>query len=1315
MYKAPCEKCLPEEEFSEIIRENDISLIPRIKRLELYAKGLRKPGRITEMLAEEKAVLDFEEFFRRVTNGYSMWSAQRTWARRLLRGESFSIIAPTGTGKTVFSLIAGLYMARKSSSRKIYLVFPTTPLLLQAWSKLLRFAENSGLKPCTLDEWGSKCIRIISIHGKLRKKEKELYIEKVKSGDFDVLLTTSAFMHRHEDLLPRGTYDLVVMDDVDAVLRSARAVRRLLRIIGLNDEDIDKGLELIKARAKLATITGENAEKLKLSIQELEEAVEKAKEKIAGTKLIVNSATGRPRGIYPKLFRVFLNFEAGAKPEAIRNIVDAYTECRGLEEQVSKTIELASKLRDGLLVFVPMDKGVEFAEYLASVLKKTGLNAEAFHAKKQVGLIERFARGEINILVGVASYYGVLVRGLDLPERVKYVLFVGIPRHKFNTRMETIPSPIDIVRMLSVLREVAEGEDKEELSILVGRISRRLRTMTQGAIAALKEEFVKVLNKSREADTPLLQDLYKAFMFLKQQLERPEVIEKLKRLGDIGITIENGEVYILIPDVATYIQASGRCSRLYPGGITKGLSIILVDDERLLRGLVKRIRWIYEGFTVKELSEVDLDSLQREIEEERERVRRIIAGEIQAEKQLDLVKTALLIVESPNKARTIANFFGKPSIRILEGGLRVYEVAIGNYIINIVATGGHIYDLAVDQNPPEKDSLDALYGVLIDRGFNGVKYIPIYTDIKKCPNGHQFTDEDKCPKCGVEVSKSDRKLSIIQALRKIASEVDVVLIGTDPDAEGEKIAWDLSVLLEPYAEKIQRIEFHEVTRRAIINAIFNPRGLAESLVEAQIVRRIEDRWLGFALSGVVQKYAWPLYCLRQFLKGKIHSEKSVEELCCKPNRNMSAGRVQTPVLGFIKQECDKTRKPEYSKYSVNIVLEGGYSLPLLLSYDDALAVFKKLDGRSKVIHPDVEVHVVEKSIVDVNPPPPFTTDTLLAEASRQYGFSTTKTMEVAQNLFEMGFITYHRTDSTRVSDAGIEVARQYLEAKYGSEKLREVFKPRTWGEGGAHEAIRPTRPLDADTLSELVREGAIVVAGRLTRDHFRLYDLIFRRFIASQMNPARVMKVKFEVVFKSNGEQHRLTPVEYVARIIEKGYLELYNNIREEAPWAVNIVEYVKGKIPEGEKPRRIRHPLPRFHDVVKWMKDNGIGRPSTYAKIIQTLIDRYYVKLIKSKNALVVQKKGELVHEFLEKHFKELVSIDTTRELEERMDKIEANQLDYQVVLMEMHREVEDKVFGRIDHIRRYTLKEVNNIVRESEELFSSLNIEKCLKGIED
>jgi reverse gyrase len=324
-------------------------------------------------------------------------------------------------------------------------------------------------------------------------------------------------------------------------------------------------------------------------------------------------------------------------------------------------------------------------------------------------------------------------------------------------------------------------------------------------------------------------------------------------------------------------------------------------------------------------------------------------------------------------------------------------------------------------------------------------------------------------------------------------------------------------------------------------------------------------------------------------------------------------------------------------------------------------------------------------------------------------------MELAQNLFEMGFITYHRTDSTRVSDAGIEVARQYLEAKYGSEKLREVFKPRTWGEGGAHEAIRPTRPLDADTLSELVREGAIVVAGRLTRDHFRLYDLIFRRFIASQMNPARVMKVKFEVVFKSNGEQHRLTPVEYVARIIEKGYLELYNNIREEAPWAVNIAEYVKGKIPEGEKPRRIRHPLPRFHDVVKWMKDNGIGRPSTYAKIIQTLIDRYYVKLIKSKNALVVQKKGELVHEFLEKHFKELVSVDTTRELEERMDKIEARQLDYQVVLVEMHREVEDKVFGRIDHVRRYTLEEVSNIVRESGELFSSLNIENCLKGIED
>jgi len=711
-------------------------------------------------------------------------------------------------------------------------------------------------------------------------------------------------------------------------------------------------LELIKIRARLATLTGEEAEKLRKRVEELEREIEKAKKRIANTKLIVNSATGKPRGVYPKLFRVFLNFEAGAKPEAIRNIVDTYIACESKDEIVVKVVELARKLRDGILVFVPIDKGIEFAEEIAEKLKSEGFRAEAFHAKKQVELIDRFARGEIDILVGVASYYGVLVRGIDLPERVKYVIFAGVPRHKFSTRMETI-SPTDIVRMLAVIREVLEGEEKEKIEIIIGRVSRRLRTMSQGALALLREKFMDYLQKPQserekmEEETPILRDLYMGFEILKHYLAQPDILVKLEKLGDIGLVKENGELYILIPDVATYIQASGRCSRLYPGGITKGLSVILVDDIRLLNGLVKRMRWLFEGFNLRNLYELDLDSLIKEIEAEREKVRKILSGEIQPEQQLELVKTVLLIVESPNKARTIANFFGKPSIRIVNDVLRVYEVTMGNYIIDIVASGGHIYELIVDESPPEKGSKEVLYGIIIDKSSRETKFIPIYTDIKKCPNGHQFTNEDKCPKCDADISTSDRKLYIVEALRKLASEVDIVLIGTDPDAEGEKIAWDLRVLLEPYAEKIQRIEFHEVTRRAIINAILNPRDFNERLVEAQIVRRVEDRWLGFSLSHIVQRYAWSTYCFR-YLYQRNQDVTKDPLICCRPNRNLSAGRVQTPVLGFIIEEYNKTKDPAYSKYIVNIHVEGDVELSVELDHNEASSIFKTLDGRSKL-------------------------------------------------------------------------------------------------------------------------------------------------------------------------------------------------------------------------------------------------------------------------------------------------------------------------------------------------------------------------------
>lgn len=1300
LFKAPCKKCLREKDFREVKEQlKNNSGLSRLQVLELYESRMseKKKKMIKQLIEEEKRLKDFEEFFEKATGGLRMWSAQRMWARRLLKKSSFSIIAPTGMGKTVFSLIASLYLVANSKGHgkedqqsKAYLVFPTTPLLRQAEEKIRLFAENIGRKPCSSEEWGENCLRILCVHGRLSKEERERALEKLSKGDFDILMSTNAFMHKSFELLKNKGFKLIVMDDVDAVLRSGKAVRRLLEIIGVEGEFIDKALNLVKAQFKLGSLSGEERNKLEEEIRGLKEEVNNVRKKL-DTILLVNSATGRPRGIYPKLFKVLLGFEAGSKPEAIRNIVDTYVEpSEGVEEEL---VKLVSILGNGILVFVPADKGVEYAEKITELLKSRGFKAEAFHSKKPLKILKAFENGEIDVLVGVATYYGVMVRGLDMPERVKYVVFTGVPRHKFSSTLEE-PSPTDILRILLVLQHVVEGDRKNVIEKLAGRISRRIKAMSPAAVMRIKEDLARKLKGEEVEETPLLRDLLEAREIIVEELSRGETWRKISDLGDVGIIRENGKHFMLIPDSATYIQASGRASRLYPGGITKGLSIIIVDDKRLLNGLVKKLRWIYEDFAIKPLSQVNLNELVKQIEEERVKVAEILKKGITAVQQAaDPVKTALMIVESPNKAKTIANFFGKPSVRVISNVLQAYEVTIGNYVLTIAATGGHVYDLVAyrDSDPPEAGGRKHLYGVIVGEK----EFLPIYTDIKKCSNGHQFTEDPseengrlECPRCKLENKSSEvaRKLDIVNALRELSKEVDVVLIATDPDSEGEKIAWDLRVLLEPYANEIRRVEFHEVTRRAILNAIREPRDFNLSLVESQIVRRIEDRWLGFSLSEKVQKYAWLKYCL-EYLASRREESKS---RCCKPNNNFSAGRVQTPVLEYIVSETERRKRREEWRYKLTIYVEDiGDFIYTTIPYKDAeeLGVLKRVKNKKPT---PVDIEVVAKDVEEVNPPPPFTTDTLIEEASRLLGFTATRTMELAQNLFEVGLITYHRTDSTRISDVGIAIARQYLEEKYGADS-QLFFKPRTWGEGGAHEAIRPTRPIDAERLVDLMREGSLAFPVKLTRDHLRLYDLVFRRFMASQMKAARLEKLKFKVTI---GE--RSYDVETYTGVVEKGYLDVYGNVKVvEASLKLEPGMKVRGEIHGGDV---VKPPMLRFHDIVKWMKEQGIGRPSTYAKIIQTIIDRRYVIVSGKTKSLIPVTRGKYVLKFLEDYYSDIVSVETTRKLEEYMEKISLSddRSEYLEILSEIYNEVVDKILEN---------KEVNG---KLEDMYK----EMCLSG---
>ncbi len=317
-----------------------------------------------------------------------------------------------------------------------------------------------------------------------------------------------------------------------------------------------------------------------------------------------------------------------------------------------------------------------------------------------------------------------------------------------------------------------------------------------------------------------------------------------------------------------------------------------------------------------------------------------------------------------------------------------------------------------------------------------------------------------CPRCGSTNVRD--ALENVVAMREIAQEVDEILIATDPpDTEGEKIAWDIRNVLAPYTPNIKRIEFHEVTRPAIMKAIQEARDVNENRVNAQIVRRIEDRWIGFELSQELQRVF--------------------------ESYNLSAGRVQTPVLGWIIERYKEFTESEV--YFLGLTLENGLQVTIELGKDG-----KDVEPPEYVIVEEVQLEERE-----LNPAPPYTTDAMLKDASTFLKLSAPETMRLAQDLFELGLITYHRTDSTHVSNTGIEVAKEYITQELGE----NYFKPRPWGgEEGAHEAIRPTRPIDTGRLMQLIRDGIIQLSRNLTRNHYRLYDMIFRRFMTSQMTPS---------------------------------------------------------------------------------------------------------------------------------------------------------------------------------------------------------------------
>ncbi|MEM1684613.1 MAG: reverse gyrase [Nanoarchaeales archaeon] len=617
---------------------------------------------------------------------------------------------------------------------------------------------------------------------------------------------------------------------------------------------------------------------------------------------------------------------------------------------------------------------------------------------------------------------------------------------------------------------------------------------------------------------------------------------------------------------------------------------------------------------LKNFNELNFELIKKEIEENREEIKNILEGKIVKEKK-ELLKTILFIVESPNKARTISNFFGRPSIRIINK-IPFYEISTGNKQILIASTRGHILDLTIENV--------GFFGILI-----GEKIVPIYNTIKKCLScGKQFTEylgeDQKCPYCGG--TEIDDSINRIKALQEIAQEVDEILIGTDPDYEGEAIAFFIYLLLKPFNKNIKRVEFHEVTKTAILGAIKNPREINLNMVKAQIVRRVEDRWLGFSLSQIVQE---------NFNK-----------------KWLSAGRVQTPVLGWV---IDRYFERLNSKcFMLILTLEDGRKLNILTDIKDRQEI-KKI--KENLIGKEVLIKDYLEKEEEYNPLPPLITSTMLNLASRILKISVDRIMKIAQDLFELGLITYHRTDSTRVSNVGLQIARDYISERFGL----EYFRGRNWEEGGAHEAIRPTRPIDVNKLKEMVENGEIELFVELSSYHYALYDIIFKRFIQSQMIPVVVKKFEQTVYIP---EINKEIKIEGILDILRHGWdlIDPFNlDISKNKPIEKTKIKQIKYKI-------SYKYKLYTQADIIDMMRERNIGRPSTYATIISKLIERKYV--INKNNYLIPLNLGIKVYNFLKENFQEHVSEEKTRILESKMKVLEDGKEDYYKLLLDLYKE---------------------------------------------
>lgn len=533
----------------------------------------------------------------------------------------------------------------------------------------------------------------------------------------------------------------------------------------------------------------------------------------------------------------------------------------------------------------------------------------------------------------------------------------------------------------------------------------------------------------------------------------------------------------------------------------------------------------------------------------------------------------LIIVESPAKANTIKKFLG------------------GN--TKVVASMGHIRDL-----PKSKLGID------IEHDFE-----PEYINIR---------------------GKGD----LIKSLKKDAKSAKKIYLATDPDREGEAIAWHLAHILQIPEDSVCRVTFNEITKETVQSSIKNPRKIDINLTDAQQARRVLDRIVGYKISPILWK---------------------------KVKRGLSAGRVQSVAVKLIvdrEEEIEKFIPEEY--WNITAQLKDKKSRK---SFE---AKFYGENGKKLELHSKMEVDKILENLQDAkfivedvkkgqkkkSPAPPFTTSTLQQEASRKLNFSLKKTMSVAQGLYEgvkvtgkgsIGLITYMRTDSTRISKEAREAAKEHINSTYGSQYYENRFYKTKENSQDAHEAIRPT-------YIELTPDK---VKDSLNKDQLKLYELIYNRFIASQMAQAIYDTVAVNILandkynFKANGQTLKF-----------KGFMSVYIEGQEQSK------EEKDSELPELELKQEVEkqkidtkqsftEPPARYTEasLVKALEEKGIGRPSTYSPTITTILERRYIE--KQKKQLVPTELGKVVNKLLTENFKDIVNVEFTANIETEFDRI--------------------------------------------------------------